>query len=192
MKFTPLALLAALPSLVYAIVPPGASTPLFYLVSSSSTSSANLLVSPPSSLFSPTHTHPVTQPVHLDGTLSASSSSPPAQFYFSQGSLYALSSSTSPYRVLISLSPSSTGCTTYGGLGFVQDSSSNKCASYSGFQIQSNGQNSQLGAQLVVNFQGGFYECSGNTVSPNFFLSCVESVFGWEFEKLMGFFVGWV
>lgn len=46
MKFAPLALLAALPSLVSAIVPPGASTPLFYLVSSSSTSSANLLVSP--------------------------------------------------------------------------------------------------------------------------------------------------
>ncbi|EDR03468.1 GPI-anchored small secreted protein [Laccaria bicolor S238N-H82] len=149
MKFAPLALLAALPSLVSAIVPPGASTPLFYLVSSSSTSSANLL------------------PVHLDGTLSpSSSSSPPAQFYFSQGSLYALSSPTSspPYRVLLSLSPISTGCTTYGGLGFVQGSSSNKCASYSGFQIQSNTQNSQLGAQLVVNFQGGFYECSGSTV----------------------------
>lgn len=178
MKFAPLALLAALPSLVSAIVPPGASTPLFYLVSSSSTSSANLLVSPPSCLFSPSHTHPFTQPVHLDGTLSASSSSPPAQFYFSQGSLYALSSSTStsPYRVLLSLSPSSTGCTTYGGLGFVQGSSSNKCASYSGFQIQSNNENSQLGAQLVVNFQGGFYECSGNTVSP-FFLSCVDNVF---------------
>lgn len=149
-KYTSLvALLAsALPFLVSAIVPPGASTPLFYLVSSTSVSpgTLNLL------------------PVLLNGALYGSSS--PALFYFSQGSLYALSSPTSspPYRVLLSLSPISTGCTTYGGLGFVQGSSSNKCASYSGFQIQSNTQNSQLGAQLVVNFQGGFYECSGSTV----------------------------
>ncbi|KIJ97811.1 hypothetical protein K443DRAFT_681251 [Laccaria amethystina LaAM-08-1] len=73
--------------------------------------------------------------------------------------------SSPPYRVHLSLSPSSTGCTTYGGLDFVQGTSTNKCASYSGFQIQSNTENSQLGAQLVVNFEGGFYVCSGNTVA---------------------------
>jgi hypothetical protein len=48
-KYAPLiALLASFPALISAIVPPGASTPLFYLVSTTSTSpTLNLLVSPP-------------------------------------------------------------------------------------------------------------------------------------------------
>lgn len=141
-------LASALPFLVSAIVPPGASTPLFYLVSSTSVSpgTLNLL------------------PVLLNGALYGSSS--PALFYFSQGSLYALSSptSTSPYRVYINSVPEPT-CTTSGALSFTQSgSTTNKCAEFSGFRIQSDTENSQLGAQLVVNFQGAFYACQGNNV----------------------------
>lgn len=72
MKFAPLALLAALPSLVSAIVPPGASTPLFYLVSSSSTSSANLLVSPSSLFLTLSHS-----PCHSPSTSTAPCPPPP-------------------------------------------------------------------------------------------------------------------
>ncbi|KIJ97823.1 hypothetical protein K443DRAFT_681256 [Laccaria amethystina LaAM-08-1] len=147
-KYAPLiALLASFPALISAIVPPGASTPLFYLVSTTSTSpTLNLL------------------PVLLNGALFGSS--PSALFYFSQGSLYALSSptSTSPYRVFINSVPEP-DCTPSGQLSFTQSgSTTNKCAQFSGFQIQSDTQNSQLGAQLVVNFQGGFYACQGNNV----------------------------
>lgn len=40
------ALFAVAPALVYGVTVPGADTPEFYLVSSSQTSAANLLVSP--------------------------------------------------------------------------------------------------------------------------------------------------
>lgn len=155
MKFTPLALLASVLTAVSATVVPGASTPLFYLVASSTTSSANLL------------------PVLLSGSLGTpSSSTPAAQFYFSGGSLLALSSSTSspptfspspPYKVYYNSVPAS-DCTTFGQLSFIQGSTTNKCAQFTGFELQSDSENSQLGAQLVVNFVGGFYACAGNAV----------------------------
>lgn len=53
----------------------------------------------------------------------------------------------------------STGCSTYGQFGFTSGSSSNKCALYNTFSIQSNSQNSQLGAKLSFNGVGGFYTC---------------------------------
>jgi len=62
-------------------------------------------------------------------------------------------------RPLIGAIPSSTGCTTYGPLGFTQGSSSDKCAKYDSFYIQSE---SQLGTQLSFNFLGGFYACGSN------------------------------
>ncbi|KIJ97822.1 hypothetical protein K443DRAFT_681255 [Laccaria amethystina LaAM-08-1] len=155
MKFASLALLASLLTAASAIVVPGASTPLFYLVASSSSSSANLL------------------PVLLSGTLGTpSSTNAAAQFYFSQGSFFALSSSSGspptfspspPYKVYYNSVPAS-DCTTFGQLSFIQGSTTNKCAQFTGFGLQSDTENSQLGAQLVVNSVGGFYLCAGNAV----------------------------
>jgi hypothetical protein len=69
-------------------------------------------------------------------------------------------------RPLIGSVLGSTGCSSYGQLGFVEGSSSNKCAKYNTFNIQSDPENSQLGARLTFNFVGGFYSCgSGQDVS---------------------------
>jgi len=67
--------------------------------------------------------------------------------------------SNNAQRPLIGAIPSSTGCTSYGPLGFTQGSSSDKCAKYDSFYIQSE---SQLGALLSLNFLGGFYACGSN------------------------------
>lgn len=89
---------------------------------------------------------------------------PIGQFYFYQGKLTALdpAGTTTTYRPLIGSLLGSSGCSTYGPLGFTQGSSSNKCARYDSFQIQSNNENSQLGAKLVFNFEGGFYACESS------------------------------
>ncbi|KAF8800740.1 hypothetical protein BYT27DRAFT_7015024, partial [Phlegmacium glaucopus] len=132
---------------------PGADTPSFYLVSSSSSTYANLL------------------PLRINGGsggyASLTGSGPIGQYYFYQGHLVASdpAGTSSTYRPVIGAIPLSTGCTTYGSFGFVQGSSSDKCALYDSFQIQSNTQNSQLGAKLVFNYVGGFYACgSGQDV----------------------------
>lgn len=62
-------------------------------------------------------------------------------------------------RALIDAVLGSTGCSPGGALVFVQGSSSNKCAKGSTFGIQSDIENSQLGAKLVFNWVGGFYAC---------------------------------
>jgi hypothetical protein len=96
---------------------------------------------------------------------------PPALFYFYQGAL-TVSDGTQSYRSLINTMQDANGCQKFGALAFIQGTSTNKCASYSSFQIQSTGQNSQLGAELVFNYVGGFYACSsGQEVSPFFFLT---------------------
>jgi len=74
------------------------------------------------------------------------------------------------YRPNIGSVLGSTGCSTYGPLGFVQGSSSNKCARYETFQYQANPENSQLGSRLVFNWVGGFYSCgSGKDVSAIYY-----------------------
>lgn len=131
------------------VVPPGASTPLFYLVASSADQGSNLL------------------PLRMSGGTSDFASlagrGPIGQFYFFQGRLTALDPSSntnpSPYHPQISTILGSTGCSTYGPLGFIQQSSSNKCSRFDTFQLQSNTENGQLGARLVFNFIGGFYAC---------------------------------
>ncbi|KAF8641746.1 hypothetical protein AX16_009823 [Volvariella volvacea WC 439] len=134
----------ALPSAINAYVPSGADTPAFYLVSSSTSGSSNLL------------------PVRMDGSLTGSQ--PPAIFYFKQGRLVATPSQGGPeFRPLID-SPPMGACATYGALGFVQGTSTNKCARYDSFYIQSNPENAQLGARLTFNWQGAFYACSGARV----------------------------
>ncbi|CAA7266675.1 unnamed protein product [Cyclocybe aegerita] len=153
MKFTnivtALSSVAALLSGAASVVLPGADTPLFYFVASSPNSSANLL------------------PLRINGGTGGYStltgSGPIGQFYFQQGRLRAHDlAGTTPmqyYMPLLGSVLTSTGCTTYGSLGFVLGASSNKCARYDGFQIQSNTENSQLGAKLVYNYVGGFYAC---------------------------------
>lgn len=97
---------------------------------------------------------------------------PPALFYFYQGAL-TVSDGTQTYRPLINTVQDANGCQNFGALAFVQGTSTNKCASYSSFQIQSDGQNGQLGAELVFNYVGGFYACSsGQEVSPFFLRFC--------------------
>ena len=74
------------------------------------------------------------------------------------------SSPTSAAPALIAAIPISE-CSTYGQLGFA-GSTSDKCALRDTFGIQSNTENSQLGAKLVFNSVGGFYACgSGLDVS---------------------------
>jgi hypothetical protein len=61
-------------------------------------------------------------------------------------------------RANIGAIPVSSGCSTYGPLGF-SASSTDKCAMYDSFYIKSNPENAQLGAKLVFNWVGGFYAC---------------------------------
>jgi hypothetical protein len=89
--------------------------------------------------------------------------------YFYQGALTAATGSTTQ-KALIAAIPAS-DCTTYGQLGFAQ-STSDKCALYNTFSLQSDTENSQLGAQLSFNSVGGFYACgSGRDVSGCFISS---------------------
>ncbi|TFK61092.1 hypothetical protein BDN72DRAFT_890235 [Pluteus cervinus] len=141
---------------VKGVVIPGAASPVFYLVASSSASGSNLL------------------PLRINGGSGGYStlagSGPIGYFYFYQGVLteapppYPPSPTTVTSRATLGFIPISTGCSTYGQLGF-SSSSSDKCASYSTFGISSDNENSQLGAQLVYNYVGGFYSCgSGKDV----------------------------
>ncbi|CAA7266672.1 unnamed protein product [Cyclocybe aegerita] len=159
MKFTNIVAVissvAALLSGTVSVVLPGADTPLFYLVASSPSASANLL------------------PLRIEGGTNGYStltgSSPIGQFYFYQGRLRAHDPDGSTvlqyYMPFLSSQLTSTGCTTYGGIKFIPGPSTNKCGRYEYFQIQSNTENSQLGAKLVFNYVGGFYACgSGQDV----------------------------
>jgi hypothetical protein len=106
------------------------------------------------------------QPVRLNGGSNYFSiltgNGPIAKFYFAGGQFVAVdpSGSTQPYRGLVNTQQTGTGtCATYGQFGTVWGSSTNKCASYNTFGLQSNSENSQLGARLVFNWVGGFYVC---------------------------------
>ncbi|KAF8162644.1 hypothetical protein B0H34DRAFT_692346 [Crassisporium funariophilum] len=141
------ALLAAFPALVMGATVPNADTPLFYLVSTSQSTSNMLPVRLPSG--------------GGGGYPSLSGDGTYAQFYFYQGALtvYDPNGNASPFRPLIDAHQDADGCQKYGAFGIVQGSSTNKCASYTTFQIASNSENSQLGAELVFNYLGGFYSC---------------------------------
>ncbi|KAF6746923.1 hypothetical protein DFP72DRAFT_921571 [Ephemerocybe angulata] len=144
-------LTAAACSLVSAVTIPGADTPLFYLIATGpDTAGVNFL------------------PVRLNGGSNYFSiltgTGPIAKFYFKQGQLVAVDPVSGPsgqaYRALVNTQQSGTGtCATFGQFGTVFGSSSNKCASYSTFGLQSNSENSQLGAHIVFNWTGGFYVC---------------------------------
>ncbi|XP_006456403.1 hypothetical protein AGABI2DRAFT_195536, partial [Agaricus bisporus var. bisporus H97] len=136
------------------IVPPGADTPLFYLVASSKNGGSGNLA-------------PLRTTGGAGGYATLTGSNPIGQFYFYQGSLIASPrpGSTSPQRPLIGSLLNSTGCSEYGSLGFTEGSSTNKCARYNSFHIQSNPENAQLGARLSFNYFGQFYACgSGGDV----------------------------
>jgi len=89
---------------------------------------------------------------------------PIARLYFFQGRLTALdpAGSSNPFRPFVSATLGASGCSTYGPLAFVQGSTTNKCGRFESFQIQSNTENSQLGAKLVFNYQGGFFACGAS------------------------------
>ncbi|KAF4622068.1 hypothetical protein D9613_009581 [Agrocybe pediades] len=141
---------AALTSLAQAVTVPNPDTPLFYLVSTGSTSANNDLL-------------PLRMNPSGPGTASLTGSGIPARFYFAQGKLtiYDPDNNTFPYRPLINTLPGADGCQTFGALTFVQGTSTNKCASYNTFLIQSNAEDSQLGSELVFDSVGGFYACGG-------------------------------
>ncbi|KAJ3566654.1 hypothetical protein NP233_g6863 [Leucocoprinus birnbaumii] len=148
MKFSLLSALAvAAFSCASAVVVPGADTPTFYLVASSTSSPSNLL--------------PLRTTGGSNGYSTLTGSGPIGQFYFYQGQLVAAGST--PAGALIAAIPLSS-CTTYGQLGF-SVSNTDKCAQRNTFAIQSDSENSQLGAKLSFNFVGGFYSCgSGQDV----------------------------
>jgi hypothetical protein len=132
------------------VVVPGADTPLFYSVSTSGSSANNLL--------------PLRINGGTGGFATLTGSGPIGQLYFNQGKLVVQdpAGSTNTYKPYISAAPDVSGCTDFGPLGFVQGSSSNKCALFENFQIQSDTENSQLGAKLVFNYQGGFFVCGAS------------------------------
>lgn len=112
---------------------------------------------------------------NIFGDASLTGSSPFAKFYFWQGYLTAMdpTGATDPngnpytYRPYVNSVENASGCSAGGAFGFVQGTSTNKCTQYTSFQIQSDGENSQLGAALVFNYVGGFYACgSGQNVRP--------------------------
>ncbi|KIM36402.1 hypothetical protein M413DRAFT_449125 [Hebeloma cylindrosporum] len=125
---------------------PGADTPEFYLVASSTESETNLL--------------PLRLSGGSNGYTSLTGTGPIGVFYFYQGKFVGAEPSTPAVSspALIGAIPISSGCTTYGPLGF-SGSSTDKCALRDSFAIQSNAENSQLGAKLVFNYEGGFYAC---------------------------------
>jgi len=135
------------PTLVHSIVPPGASTPEFYLVASSENPSANLL--------------PLRTEGGANGYATLTGTGAIGQFYFFQGVLTGVPrpSRTSTLRPDIGAILGPTSCSTYGPLGFTESSSSDKCALFSTFGISSDSENSQLGAKLNFNNVGGFYAC---------------------------------
>ncbi|KAF8345105.1 hypothetical protein F5887DRAFT_229733 [Amanita rubescens] len=136
-----------------AVTVPGASTPSFYLVASSNTTGPNLL--------------PLQTSGGAGGYATLTGSGPIGVFYFYQGVLTAAPApgSTATQRALIGAVPLSGGCSTYGQLGFVVGSSSDECALYNTFSIQSDTESSLLGSQLSFNSVGGFYACgSGQDV----------------------------
>jgi len=140
-----LSVLALAPALIHAIVPPGASTPEFYLVASAQGSAANLL--------------PVRTSGGAGGYATLSGTAPIGIYYFYQGSLVAVTSPTSTSTLKPLIAPAfESGCTTWGQLGF-GSGSTNKCVLYNSFYIESDSENSQLGAALTFNFAGGFYAC---------------------------------
>jgi len=132
----------------------------------------------------------VPQPLRLNGGAggysSLTGSGPIGQFYFQSGKLVALdpAGTSNNYRTLIGSVLGSTGCSTYGALGFTQGSSSNKCARYDTFQIQSNTENSQLGAKMVFNYEGGFYACTASKDVSQSFCQCGSVIFN-EFSGLV-------
>ena len=191
-KFSPAicVLIGSLITLVSSVVVPGASTPIFYLVASTSSApAANLLVRDFHLLWSPKFIETFyLQPLRLtggaNGYTTLSGSGPIGKFYFYQGKFVALDSTqSSTDRGNIGAVPLSSGCSTYGQLGF-SPSSSDKCANYNTFNIQSDTENSQLGAFLVFNFVGGFYACgSGNDVCVA--INCVVTSYWYFFSGLV-------
>ena len=92
------------------------------------------------------------------------------QFFFFQGNFVEGSSTNGGY---IGAVPISAGdCSTSGQLGF--GSSSDKCVIRSGFSIQSDPENSQLGASLSFG-SGGFFACgTGLDVRGKFYQLCLS------------------
>ncbi|KAJ2925994.1 hypothetical protein H1R20_g11103, partial [Candolleomyces eurysporus] len=147
MKFLSTISLLIAPLVSWALVIPNADTPSFYFVATS-----------------PDNSTPRPVRIGPDGLYTTLSGSGTAiQAYFFQGYLTgALDKSGSPtYHPFLNTSPGEGGsCTTFGQLGYSGlGYSTNKCASFSWFQIQSNPENSQLGAKLTYNYVGGFYSC---------------------------------
>jgi hypothetical protein len=102
------------------------------------------------------------------------------QAYFYQGYLTGtLNKSGSPtYRPFINTQFDGSGsCATYGQFGYSgQGYSTNKCASFPRLQIQSNSENSQLGAKLTYNYVGGFYSCGPDEMVRFFSFRFMELV----------------
>ncbi|KAF8641737.1 hypothetical protein AX16_009814 [Volvariella volvacea WC 439] len=140
-----------LPSAVNAYRPPGADTPAFHLVSSSTSGSSNLL--------------PVRIDNSIGGYATLTGSQPIAIFYFTQGRLVAAPPPGGNLQQLPIIDAQQIGngvCTTYGAWVFHQGSNSNRCAKGNAFYIQSNPENAQLGARLTFDWQGGFYACGAD------------------------------
>ncbi|KAJ2926001.1 hypothetical protein H1R20_g11108, partial [Candolleomyces eurysporus] len=147
MKFLSTISLLIAPLVSWALVIPNADTPSFYFVATS-----------------PNNSTPRPVRIGPDGIYTTLSGSGTAiQAYFFQGSLTGtLDKSGSPtYHPFLNTSPREDGsCTTFGQFGYSpQGSSTNTCASFPRFQIQSNSENAQLGSKLTHNNVGGFYSC---------------------------------
>ena len=68
------------------------------------------------------------------------------------------------------------GCTTYGPLVFSSNSSGEYADTNNTFGLESDDENSQLGASLTFNFVGGFYACGSSQDVRVIFLSILPLV----------------
>ncbi|KAG8969906.1 hypothetical protein FRC03_000152 [Tulasnella sp. 419] len=141
------AFILLLPAVLAGPLSPRRDTPNFYLTAVSSDANYHL------------------KPLRVDGVDGSLGSGTMGKFYFDGGKLRA-DGINPPFPPMgyISLIYGGTSCGPNGPLNFLTGSSSNKCATSTGFSLASYNQNSQLGAQLVFNNAGTFYACSGGKV----------------------------
>ncbi|KAJ3538437.1 hypothetical protein NMY22_g5169 [Coprinellus aureogranulatus] len=133
--------LAMLVDFVAAVMVPGASTPLFYLVASGTTSTSCFF--------------PYVRLRDSSGAWFISDSGAPAQFYFMGNRLVVNGRQSSVNTRQVG----SGSCANSGQVVTTPGSNTNKCATFDTFGLESNRENSQLGAHLVFNNVGSFYVC---------------------------------
>ncbi|KAG8962669.1 hypothetical protein FRC03_003922 [Tulasnella sp. 419] len=146
--FTIFTFFILLPSSFAGTLVPRRDTPNFYLVAVSSDQNLNL------------------KPLRLNSADGSLTTGTPGKFFLENGGLK-VDATTMPVAYIDAPSSGSSGCGTDGQFKFIYGhggGTTNKCAKFTQFGLQSYHLNSQLGAKLVHNWTGGFYACNGGAI----------------------------